>query len=125
MFDVSHFPSVPPSEIDTILEQSGLDGEKAAVLPTVDIQEQFRATMSKLSNCAAVLKPLPKGCTFTVAIELKAEGEAPIGHPQPWMPVEARKENTLLRPASTSMRPVRAVSAGDMIFESWIEQVKD
>ena len=125
MFDVSHFPTVPASESDTPLERTGADGEKVAVLPTVDMEEQFRAAMSKLANCGALLKPTPKGCAFTVAIELKSEGEAPIGHPQPWMPVQPNirtgdsSDNT-----RNTTRPLRAIAAGEMIFETWIEEAK-
>ena len=86
VFDVSRFPTVGPGDLDTQLDRRGGDGEQVPVLPNVDMEEQFRATMSKLSNCGSELKALPDGCTFTVAIELKSEGMAPVSHPQPWMP---------------------------------------
>lgn len=127
MFDVSHFPAVPSGEIDTPLERLGEDGEKTTVLPTVDMEEQFRATMSKISNCGTLLNPLPKGCSFTVAIELKTEGEAPIGHPQPWMPVQPNARSNSAHAGSSlqdTTKPLRAVAAGDMIFETWIEEAK-
>lgn len=125
MFDVSNFPTVPAGDIDTPLARSGANGEKVAVLPTVDMEEQFRATMSKLANCGSVLKPLPQGCTFTIVVEIKGEGEAPIGHPQPWIPVQPRNRNLSNGPAEAKTTPVRTVSAGDMIFETWIEEAKD
>ncbi|KAK4889328.1 hypothetical protein LTR27_011865 [Elasticomyces elasticus] len=90
VFDVSRFPEVSPADLDTQLKRRSQDGETIPVLPSVDLdlEEQFRATMVKLANSGSSLKPLPDGCTFTVAIELKSEGQAPVSHPQPWMPVQ-------------------------------------
>jgi mitotic spindle assembly checkpoint protein MAD2B len=122
MFDVSRFPIVPASEIDTPLEAADEEGERSSVLPIVDMEEQFRATMSKLSGCGATLKALPKGCTYTIAIELKGDGEPPIGHPQPWMPIQPDVQNAEPSKSRNTTVPVRAVAAGDMVFEVWIEQ---
>jgi mitotic spindle assembly checkpoint protein MAD2B len=124
VFDVSQFPTVPSDDLDTLLERSGSDGEPEAILPLVDMEEQFRATMSKLSNCGTTLKPVPERCTFTVAIELKKEGQAPVSHPQPWIPAQRDAHGTLpdgsitksYSHRTTSMRSVRA---GDMRFEAW------
>lgn len=120
MFDVSRFPTIPASEIDTKLEDA--DGEEITILPFVDMEEQFRATMSKLSACDSSLRPLPRGCTYTVAIELKNEGEPPIGHPQPWMPVQPSDMNGNPTGDRANTIPLRAVAAGEMVFETWIEQ---
>jgi mitotic spindle assembly checkpoint protein MAD2B len=122
MFDVSRFPIVPASEIDTPLEAADEEGGRSSVLPIVDTEEQFRATMSKLSGCGATLKALPKRCTYTMAIELKDDGEPPIGHPQPWMPVQPNVQNAEPGKSSNTTVPVRAVAAGEMVFEAWIEQ---
>lgn len=116
VFEVSRFPAVSASDIDVALEAA--DG---SLLPIVDLEEQLRATMSKLSNCSSSLGPLPKGCTFTIAIELKGEGNAPLSHPQPWMPVQTGRNGPSARQAHMTT-PVRAVSAGEMIFETWIEE---
>ncbi|KAK5165351.1 DNA-binding protein [Cryomyces antarcticus] len=129
MFDVSRFPVVPAGEATTPFERTPGN-------VVVDLEEQFRATMSKLSVCGTSLKPLPANCTFTVAIELKDDEpdkgrlNAPIGHPQPWVPVqpnlqrsrEARKNGADLGGVKT--RPVRAVEAGECVFEMWIEEGK-
>ena len=122
VFDVSRFPAVPPADLDTPLERSSLSGEKVAGLPLIDLEEQFRATMSKVANCGSSLKSLPEGCTFTLAIELKSEGQAPIAHPQAWMPSEPRPTVHVSPRGSANAVPLRAVGAGDMVFESWIEQ---
>lgn len=126
VFDASRFPTVSYSDLDTLLERRDANGNEVEVLPQVDMEEQFRATMSKLTNCSSVLKPLPQGCTFTVAIELKPEGNAPIGHPQPWMPAQpvASDDSKEAAPKITTT-PVRKVQAGDMIFETWIEEGED
>ena len=124
VFDVSRFPMVAASELDTTLERTGPDGQKMSILPTVDMEEQFRATMSKLGNCGSKLQELPPGCTFTIAVELKGDGGAPLGHPQPWMPVESRKADDNATKPHNRTTPVRAVAAGEMIFETWIEEVK-
>ncbi|GAB7362260.1 hypothetical protein MBLNU230_g2281t1 [Neophaeotheca triangularis] len=130
MFDVSQFPEVPAGEHDVPLrrldERGGVVDD---VLSTVDLEEQFRATMSRLANCGSTLKPLPVGCSFTVAIELKEDGEPPIGHPQAWIPAQPDKGKGVARDGElgtgTTAVPVRAVKAGEMMFETWIEQARD
>lgn len=133
MFDLSRFPVVPPKELDTFMERTNANGEKMPVLPIVDLEEQFRATMSRLSNCSSVLKPMPSGCTFNIAIELKDESEPPIGHPQPWVPVQPTLQKNIAKAAETTTKcgsdvggvvttPLRAVEAGELIFECWIEE---
>lgn len=122
VFDVSRFPTVSAAEVDIPLRRLDTDEPGLPILPTVDMEEQFRATMHKLSNCSNGLNALPKGCTFTVAIELKGAGHVPIGHPQPWVPAEAQAGQGF--GGETRTRPVRAVAAGEMIFETWIEEVK-
>lgn len=126
MFDTSHFPTVPASEADTPLERIDATGAKGEVLPLVDMEEQFRATMSKLAGCGSGLRSLPKGCTFTIAIELKSDGEAPIAHPQPWVPVQPKRQGGNTDASTKSITtPVRSVAAGEMMFEAWIEQSVD
>jgi mitotic spindle assembly checkpoint protein MAD2B len=128
VFDVSQFPTVPSDDLDTLLERSGTDGGSDAILPVTDMEEQFRATMSKLANCASTLKPISERCTFTVAIELKPEGSAPVSHPQPWLPAQApedSQQSNTLDNATRSAQTIslRSVRAGDMRFEAWIEEV--
>lgn len=124
VFDVSRFPAVLPADVDMPLERIGPSGDRLAVVPGVDMDEQFRATMSKLANCGSRLTKLTEDCTFTVAIELKSDGgRSPIGHPQPWMPVQAKDQRTASVDAhGRTTIPVRSVAAGEMIFESWIEE---
>lgn len=44
-----------------------------------DVEEQFRGVLGRLSYAAESLDPVPEGCTFTVAVELRDEAAAPIG----------------------------------------------
>ncbi|KAM0717615.1 hypothetical protein Q7P37_007467 [Cladosporium fusiforme] len=125
VFDASRFPAVSAVDLDTPLERSDANGESVPVLPVVDMEEQFRAMMSKITNCESSLKPLPKGCTFTVAIDLKPEGDAPISHPQPWIPAQPALDEEHQDAAAFKTTPLRKVKAGDLIFEAWIEEGQD
>ena len=135
VFDVSRFPVVPVAEHRTPLGRADGDGTAATVLPLVDLEEQLRAAMARLSECEALLGDVPEGCSFTVAVELRDEGEAPIGHPQVWIPVQPDLQKTVTRDADGEREarrgkelggsktiPVRAVAAGDVMFEMWIEE---
>ncbi|KAL1303771.1 hypothetical protein AAFC00_007110 [Neodothiora populina] len=138
VFDVSFFPYVPPEHQATPLRQAQAQQDEGVfILPLVDLQEQLRATMVKLTTCSSRLRPLPPNseCTFAVAIELKEDSrEPPVGHPQPWIPVQPRlgkgkeKEKAMDTSAANDAQartvPLRAVEAGYMVFESWIEEAK-
>lgn len=126
VFDLSRFPFVPKEYHFTPMSRTTDDGEDVAVLPRVDLEEQMRATMSRLSSCRSRLKPLPENCTFTLAIELRDNTSPPIGHPQPWIPVQPDLRNSNPEAAKNNSRttPLRSVAAGDMVFETWIEEAK-
>lgn len=125
VFAVEAFPIVAPSDIDTPMARAGNDEGSVGLLPGQDMEQQFRGAMGKLGQACAKMAPLPKGCTFTMAIELRDDegGNAPIGHPQPWIPADGRAET---EEAAVSTRPttvpVRTVAAGAMIMETWIER---
>ncbi|KAF2094602.1 DNA-binding protein, partial [Rhizodiscina lignyota] len=156
VFDVSKLPRVPGKEIETrfIREQAPVGGSSKApqrgqphfIPPSqleVDLAEQLRASLSQMSNLNSRLAPLPKNCTFSLAIELSDPADPPVGHPRPWIPVDPRlqrcvdegnrnestEEKTGLGKAavdahSKKTTPVRKVDAGEMIFEMWIEEAK-
>lgn len=44
-----------------------------------DVDESFRGAVRRMAFAAEKLRNLPTGCTYTVAVELRDEGEAPIG----------------------------------------------
>jgi len=134
IFDVENWPLVPLSEQNTLLSKDGVNGGE--ILPKGDLEEQYRATLSRFTGCGQKLGELPDGCTFTLAVELKDDqGEPPIGHPQTWIPVEPEGQKTVekdggrivgvKRGAETGgikTIPIRRVGAGEMIFEVWIEE---
>ncbi|KAK4980873.1 hypothetical protein LTR66_010317, partial [Elasticomyces elasticus] len=135
MFDCSRLPVVPAGEWDTPLVRESKNGERTDILPLVDLEEQLRAAMAKLTVCGTLLRPVPENCSFTVAIELKDEGDAPIGHPQPWVPVSPGLQKSVHKDAESRGRtgedvggvrttPLRNVEAGEMMFEMWIEEGK-
>ncbi|KAF2857342.1 DNA-binding protein [Piedraia hortae CBS 480.64] len=122
MFDVSRFPTVPFKSIDLPLRRTNDAGEKVAILPTVDMEEQFKANMARLANCSSHLNPLPEGCTFAIAIELKKEADAPISHSQDWMPLSAQIPGSKISAAQQKQAlPLGTVSAEEMVFETWVE----
>lgn len=129
VFDVSRFPYVPPEHRATPLRQTqSQPGQGICILPLVDLEEQLRATMSRLTTCSSRLKPLPQSCTFALVIELKEDTrDPPLGHPQPWIPLQpsndkASATHDVHRSAKTI--PLRNVEAGYMIFETWIDEAK-
>ncbi|KAK3307296.1 DNA-binding protein [Chaetomium strumarium] len=110
-----------------------LVADEASTLRWPDLDEQLRGALRRMASTAEGMGPLPvQGCTFTVAVELQDEGRAPIGHPQAWIPSEPN-----LQPASKGgkeisgediggvrTRPIRAVEAGPLFFECWVEEGK-
>ncbi|EKG19513.1 DNA-binding HORMA [Macrophomina phaseolina MS6] len=140
VWDVSRFPTMPNSKRDRDTPFSAAEGAEDE---NVDLEEQFRAALLKLDARGSALAPLPPGCTFTVAVELKDEHgvDAPLGHPQPWIPADPALQATKSKEASSGgesneegaerrgadlggarTTPVRAVRAGEMMFEMWIEE---
>lgn len=159
MLDVSRFPVVSKAdremEIEFFPESEPHPSEngkgKAKVLDAdveSDLSEQFRAALVLLTTRCSQLKPLPLNCSFNLAIELKAEVDPPIGHPQPWIPVEPSLQKTGRGTVSSSedgsdklairegsrkegqdiggvhTTPIRAVETGVLQFETWIEESK-
>lgn len=63
--------------------EEGEDEETAAevqdALNWADIHEALRGALQRLAYAAQAAEKLPPGCTFTLALELRDEAEAPIG----------------------------------------------
>jgi len=137
VFDLSKFPVVAREDMHTPIDRESpaqLDGSKP---PSVDLEEQFRAVMARLCVCGTTLKPIPPGCTFTVTIEVKDAAEPPIRHPQLWIPVQPSLQRQVENPGAdesteklgedlggVKTTPIRAVDAGEMAFEMWVEEGK-
>ena len=170
VFDLQKMPKVPLKEVDTPIIWERGDGassgekekEEAALDPRgpggarehelVDLTEQLRGTLASISVCRRRLRPIPEGCPFTVAIELKDDADPPIGHPQPWIPVQpglqrmkggnaddesssnSSQEAFLNSPEAGSRSkmgselggsktiPMRTVDAEGFAFELWVEE---
>lgn len=100
--------------------------DQAGPVNWTDVDEQLRGAVRRLAYAGETMDALPLGCTFTVAVELRDEARAPIGHPQPWIPSQTDLQpTTRARPRNvegTKTIPVRAVEAGPLFFECWVEE---
>ncbi|KAH8912930.1 DNA-binding protein [Coniochaeta sp. PMI_546] len=125
--DDDRFPPAAPDEEDGEVDEAAPrprrngDGK----INWTDVGEQFRGVLKRLSHAAEKLDPVPAGCTFTVAVELRDEAPPPIGHPQPWIP----SQPNLQKPGGVDLggsrtTPVRSVEAGPLFFECWVEEGK-
>jgi mitotic spindle assembly checkpoint protein MAD2B len=168
MFDVSGFPVVAKSDrnmeiewedgtppLDDLDDNGVMKRQKTKPLDDhvdVNVSEQYRAALIALTTRSSSLAPLPPHCSFNVSMELKDEGDIdpPIGHPQPWIPVQPslqktgrgkqavmrdefdekdfelgmRKEREGADLGGAKVTPVRSVQAGVFRFETWIEEGK-
>lgn len=123
MFDVSRLPVVDERERYTEFEEGrGV---------SVDVEEQLRGALMRLQIAGSKLESLPRGCTWGIVVEVKEDKEAPIGHPQAWVPSEPglqvqREEGNGGRVGKdrggVRSTPVRLVEAGDFVLEMWIEE---
>ena len=131
VFEVSRFPVINQEEVNTPLAREGADSAQSSL---IDLQEQFRGAMSRLTVCGGQLKPLPKSCSFTIAIETKKFRDPPIGHPQHFVPVQQISKMATSTNSSEGHEkagkligviPVRTVETSDLHLEMWIEEVKN
>ncbi|KAK5661172.1 hypothetical protein OQA88_11063 [Cercophora sp. LCS_1] len=125
VIDVSRFPTWPTGEKGSekhtkILSKDFRDEEareKQLKVNWTDVDEQFRGALRRMAYAAEAMEALPRGCTFTVALELREEGLAPIGSEQIWIPAEGEGSGG---PEKTM--PIRNVQAGPLAFECWVEE---
>ncbi|KAK4085367.1 uncharacterized protein Triagg1_357 [Trichoderma aggressivum f. europaeum] len=167
VFDVHRFPAwgtaaaetdAPTShqeqqqeDVDEAVPEDADDVAAAEKLNWADIHEALRAALQRLAYAAQGAPKLPPGCTFTLALELRDEAEAPIGvsrtlkrneklpkqesadttpqYPQPWIPSEgplqpptAEKPHQGESLRGAATEPVRSVRADPLFFECWLEQ---
>ncbi|ETS83201.1 hypothetical protein PFICI_05077 [Pestalotiopsis fici W106-1] len=115
-------------------DRGGVDAgaqSKARRVNWTDVDEAFRAAVRRMALAGEKMSALPEGCSFTVAVELRDESEAPIGYPQSWIPSEPH-----LQPSSkdkpvpggdiggAKTTPIRSVEVGPLFFECWVEEGK-
>ncbi|KAI0913677.1 HORMA domain-containing protein [Ustulina deusta] len=109
----------------------GEEQQQQSKVNWTNVDEQLRAAVRRLAYASEKMAPLPEACTFTVAVELRDEAEAPIGHPQPWVPTQPNLQ-TAPKDQRTPGEDVggakttalRAVEAGPLFFECWVEEGK-
>ncbi|KAK0391390.1 hypothetical protein NLU13_0890 [Sarocladium strictum] len=135
VFDVGAFPregwGVADEGDDEAAQQLGGGGGEEGVNWT-DVQEALRGALRRVAYAAESRPKLPPGCTFTLAVELRDDAPAPIGHPQPWIPAQPDLQPPTERsPADQgcaiggeSTTPLRSVQAGPLFFECWVEDGK-
>lgn len=157
MFDVSRFPSWPggieaiknfrgdggeeqhdneddnasgeDTNGDIAAEGVTVDNNASAPINWADVDEHLRGAVRRIAYAGEKMDTLPEGCTFTVAVELRDDAQAPIGHPQPWIPTQPRGghphgAHRQQREIHASTTPIRSVGAGPLFFECWVEEGK-
>ncbi|RYP90681.1 hypothetical protein DL770_003219 [Monosporascus sp. CRB-9-2] len=144
MFDVASFPAWTgfkegklPRREDDEEDDGRAEGAAAGAgsgeskVNWSNVHEELRASIRRLAHAGEKMASLPEGCTFTIAVELRDEGDAPIGHPQPWIPTQSNLQTKSKdRPTpgedvgGAKMTPIRAVEAGPLFFECWVEEGK-
>ncbi|KAF2255900.1 DNA-binding protein [Trematosphaeria pertusa] len=154
MLDVSAFPVVlkgernaeiewEEEEVPEEVEGKGKGKQKALDADVeVNLSEQFRAALVTLTTRCSRLTPLPRHCSFNITMELKDEADVdpPLGHPQPWIPVQPSLQKTGRKGGRADdedgekrggedlggaiVTPIRTVEAGVFRFETWIEEGK-
>jgi mitotic spindle assembly checkpoint protein MAD2B len=83
LFDVERFPVVEVREQLTDFE--GRDDAERVGVSRSDVEEQLRATIRRLAYTGEKLSPLPEGCTYTIAVELRDKADPPIGVHYPYL----------------------------------------
>ncbi|KAM3533623.1 hypothetical protein MY4038_003059 [Beauveria bassiana] len=97
-------------------------GEGQDEVNWTDVNEGLRGALRRIAYAGEKSPPLPENCTFTLAVELRQESEAPIGHPQAWIPTEANKRDAAAGRPDMNTAPIRSVRAGPLFFECWLEK---
>ncbi|KAF5660935.1 mitotic spindle assembly checkpoint mad2 [Fusarium heterosporum] len=130
VFDVETFPAGWGDREEATYNPATVEGaEEEDGVNWTDVNEAFRGALRRVAHAAEMMPALPGGSTFTLAVELRDEASAPIGHPQHWIP----SPPNLQPPTDTSLNhgsslggqnttPIRSVQAGPLFFECWIEQ---
>ncbi|KAI1169900.1 HORMA domain-containing protein [Nemania sp. FL0916] len=116
---------------DAVAGMGAGDEQQQQKVNWTNVDEQLRAAVRRLAYAGEKLASLPEGCTYTVAVELRDEAEAPIGHPQPWVPTQPNLQ-TASKDQQTPGKdvggakttPLRAIEAGPLLFECWVEESK-
>ncbi|KAF4338792.1 mitotic spindle assembly checkpoint mad2 [Fusarium beomiforme] len=129
VFDVDTFPVGWGDQEEATYNPAMVEVGDDDVVNWTDVNEALRGALRRVAQKAESMPTLPVGSTFTVAVELRDEAPAPIGHPQNWIPSQPNLQppnDTSLNQGSSlggrNTTPVRSVQAGPLFFECWIEQ---
>ncbi|KAH7150484.1 HORMA domain-containing protein [Dactylonectria estremocensis] len=135
VFDVEAFPAswgdAGMGETDNN-DDGPADAQDQDAVNWTDVNEALRGALRRIAYAGETMPALPEGSTFTLAVELRDEAPAPIGHPQHWIPSQPNlqpptksspDQGSSLGGASTM--PIRSVRAGPLFFECWVEQGPD
>ncbi|KFH45204.1 DNA polymerase zeta processivity subunit-like protein [Hapsidospora chrysogenum ATCC 11550] len=132
VIDVARFPEWGSITGGSAEGANGADpgGEDDGLVNWTDVNEALRGALRRIAYAAEKMAAPPQGCTFTLAVELRDEASAPIGHPQDWIPSQpslqpSSKKQAQKQPATVAgprATPIRSVQAGPLFFECWVEQ---
>ncbi|EGX95391.1 mitotic spindle checkpoint protein (Mad2B), putative [Cordyceps militaris CM01] len=121
VFDLRSFPAASWGDVDGLPADEGGGEEEGEAVNGTDVKEGLRGALRRIAYAAEKSPPLPADCTFTLAVELRDESDAPIGHPQAWIPAEATFGSASERQDMNTV-PIRSVTAGPLFFECWLEK---
>ncbi|KAI1876844.1 uncharacterized protein JN550_000916 [Neoarthrinium moseri] len=141
MIDVAAFPAFTgvkeprgnrrDEEDDGLGAPEARDGNREGGINWTNVDEAFRGAVRRMAFAGEKMGPLPGGCSFTIAVELREDGEPPIGYPQHWIPTERNLQTqSSQRPEAgedvggAKTTPLRSVEAGPLFFECWVEEGK-
>ncbi|EWC47968.1 hypothetical protein DRE_02850 [Drechslerella stenobrocha 248] len=143
VFDVSRFPIVASSDIHSRFVEAPADAspndvvsptipDSQDVIHQIDLEEQLRAVLTKLSYSSVKLGKLPQDCTFSVSMELKKDSPAPEGNPPAWVTAEYQGAEQARRAVPSSQRaadtartiPIRSLAMGALALETWVEEAE-
>jgi mitotic spindle assembly checkpoint protein MAD2B len=85
-----------------------------------EISASFRALLARLQVLNDRLEPLPKGCTYSVAVELKDDAPVPGRYDSPWGPAEPsiqRERNWPVDSSTESNNDGNGVEEGDVTMD--------
>ncbi|KAK9771245.1 putative HORMA domain-containing protein [Seiridium cardinale] len=118
-----------PERVSGAGKKGAAEAPNNGMLNWTDVDESFRAAVRRMAFASERMDHLPEECTFTVAVELKDNGKAPIGYPQHWIPSEPNlqtKSQHTPEPGKdvggAKTTPIRSVTAGPLWFECWVEE---
>ena len=79
-------------------EREAVEEEDGDGVNWVNVEEGLRGALRRISYAAEKLGPAPKGCTFTLAVELRDEAPVPIGVRIAPPPPQPPRFNSMLTP---------------------------